>query len=181
VLNKLNHLKCWRLRSADQLPTGLMLSEAPGPHLQEQAASRLKLEKATYNTKEINKSKTNNISNISIILSKIVIILFKFFNQESPSALTRITYLLTQLSHTYKRPQTAISRLTFRRWSKTTRRRARFPSVNTPVSCRKKTTQTTTPHHPTAWHPPPSMGEVMVQLLGWALSSEGLASCFQMT
>jgi hypothetical protein len=75
--DKPSHLRCWRLRSADQLPTGLVLSGAPGPHLQERAASRLKLKKATYNNKGINKSKTNNISNISIVLSKIVIILFK--------------------------------------------------------------------------------------------------------
>jgi hypothetical protein len=65
------------LRSADQLPTGLVLSGAPGPHLQEQAASRLKLHRATYNTKGIDKSKTNNISKTSIVLSKIVIILFR--------------------------------------------------------------------------------------------------------
>jgi hypothetical protein len=26
-----SHPRCWRLRSADQLPTGLMLSGAPGP------------------------------------------------------------------------------------------------------------------------------------------------------
>jgi hypothetical protein len=42
-----------------------------------QAASKLKLNKAIHNNKGINKSKTNNTSNTSIILSKIVIILFK--------------------------------------------------------------------------------------------------------
>jgi hypothetical protein len=71
-----SHLRCWRLRSADQLPTGLVPLGAPGPHLQEQTASRLKLHRATYN-KGIDKSKTNNISNTSIVLSKIVIILFR--------------------------------------------------------------------------------------------------------
>jgi hypothetical protein len=45
--DKSSHLRCWRLRSADQLPTGLVLSGAPGPHLQMQTASRLKLKKAT--------------------------------------------------------------------------------------------------------------------------------------
>jgi hypothetical protein len=75
--DKSSHLRCWRLRSADQLSTGLMLSEAPEPHLQVQAANRFKLNKATYNNKEINKSKTNNTSNTSIVLSKIVIILFR--------------------------------------------------------------------------------------------------------
>jgi hypothetical protein len=68
VLDKSSHLRCWRLKSADQLPTGLVLSEAPGPHLQVQAANKLKLNKAIYNNKEINKSKTNNIPNISIVL-----------------------------------------------------------------------------------------------------------------
>jgi hypothetical protein len=75
--DKSSHLRCWRLRSADQLPTGLVLSGAPGPYLQEQAASRLKLHRATYNNKGIDKSTTNNISNTSIVLSKIVIILFR--------------------------------------------------------------------------------------------------------
>jgi hypothetical protein len=41
-----------------------------------QAASKLKLNKAIHNNEEINKSKTNT-SNTSIILSKIVIILFR--------------------------------------------------------------------------------------------------------
>jgi hypothetical protein len=77
VSDKSNHLRCWRLRSADQLPTGLVLSEASGPHLQMQAASKLKLNKATHNNRGIDKFKTNNTSNISIILSKIVIILFR--------------------------------------------------------------------------------------------------------
>jgi hypothetical protein len=54
-----------------------MLSEAPGPHFQVQAASKLKLNKAIHNNKEINKSKTNNTSNTSIVLFKIVIILFR--------------------------------------------------------------------------------------------------------
>jgi hypothetical protein len=31
VSDKSSHLRCWRLRSADQLPTGLVLSGAPGP------------------------------------------------------------------------------------------------------------------------------------------------------
>jgi hypothetical protein len=75
--DKSSHLRCWRLRSADQLPTGLVLSGAPGPHLQVQAASRLKLKTGTHNNKGINKSKTNNTSNILIVLSKIVIILFR--------------------------------------------------------------------------------------------------------
>jgi hypothetical protein len=47
-----SHLRCWRLRSADQLTTGLVLSGAPGPHLQEQTASRLRLHRATHNTRE---------------------------------------------------------------------------------------------------------------------------------
>jgi hypothetical protein len=75
--DKSSHLRCWRLRSADQLPTGLVLSGAPGPHLQVQTASRLKLNRATHNNRGIDKSKTNNTSNTSIVLSKIVIILFR--------------------------------------------------------------------------------------------------------
>jgi hypothetical protein len=75
--DKSSHLRCWRLKSADQLPIGLVLSGAPGPHLQVQIASKLKLKKATHNNRGINKSKTNNTSNTLIILSKIVIILFK--------------------------------------------------------------------------------------------------------
>jgi hypothetical protein len=51
LLDKSSHLRCWRLRSADQLPTGLVLSEASGPHLQEQTVSRFKLHKALYNNK----------------------------------------------------------------------------------------------------------------------------------
>jgi hypothetical protein len=47
-----SHLRCWRLRSADQLLTGLMLSGAPEPHLQKQAVSKLKLDKPIYNNKE---------------------------------------------------------------------------------------------------------------------------------
>jgi hypothetical protein len=77
--DKSSHLRCWRLRSADQLPTRLVLSGAPGPHLQVQPANKLKLNKATYNDKGINKSKTNNISNTLIVLFKIVIILFRIF------------------------------------------------------------------------------------------------------
>jgi hypothetical protein len=77
VSDKSSHLRCWRLRSADQLPTGLVLSEAPGPHLQMQAASRFKLKKGTHNNRGINNFKTNNTSNILIVLSKIVIILFR--------------------------------------------------------------------------------------------------------
>jgi hypothetical protein len=46
-------------------------------HLQEQTTSRLKLHRATHNNRGIDKSKTNNISNTSIVLSKIVIILFR--------------------------------------------------------------------------------------------------------
>jgi hypothetical protein len=79
LLDKSSHLRCWRLRSADQLPTGLVLSGAPGPHLQVQAASRFKLNKGIHNNKGINKSKTNNIFNTSIVLSKTVIILFRIF------------------------------------------------------------------------------------------------------
>jgi hypothetical protein len=75
--DKSSHLRCWRLRSADQLPIGLMLSGAPGPHFQVQAANKLKFNKAIHNNRGINKSKTNNTSNTSIVLSKIVIILFK--------------------------------------------------------------------------------------------------------
>jgi hypothetical protein len=67
VSDKPSHLRCWRLRSADQLSTGLVVSGAPGPHLQERAASRLKLRRATHNKKGIDKSKTNNISNTSIV------------------------------------------------------------------------------------------------------------------
>jgi hypothetical protein len=77
VSDKSSHLRCWRLRSADQLPTGLVLSGAPGPHLQVQAASRFKLKRATYNNRGINNFKTNNTSNTLIVLSKIVIILFR--------------------------------------------------------------------------------------------------------
>jgi hypothetical protein len=79
MLNRSSHLRCWRLKSANQLFTGLVLSGAPGPHLQEQAANRLKLHKATHNNKKIDKSNTNtnNVSNTSIVLSKIVIILFR--------------------------------------------------------------------------------------------------------
>jgi hypothetical protein len=50
---------------------------ASGPYLQERAASRFKFKRATHNNEGINKSKTNNISNISIVLSKLVIILFR--------------------------------------------------------------------------------------------------------
>jgi hypothetical protein len=75
--DKSSHLRCWRLRSANQLPTGLMLSGAPGPHLQMQAASRLKLKRATHNNRGIDNFKTNNTSNTLIVLSKIVIILFR--------------------------------------------------------------------------------------------------------
>jgi hypothetical protein len=91
--DKSSHLRCWRLRSADQLPTGLVLSGAPGPHLQVQAASRLKLKTGTHNNRGIDKSKTNNTSNTLIVLSKT--------DQESPSAFTRITHLLTKLSHRF--------------------------------------------------------------------------------
>jgi hypothetical protein len=42
-----------------------------------QTASRLKLKRATHNNRGIDKSKTNNTSNTLIVLSKIVIILFK--------------------------------------------------------------------------------------------------------
>jgi hypothetical protein len=75
--DKSSHLRCWRLRSADQLPTGLVLLGAPGPHLQVQAASRLKLKKGTHNNRGINNFKTNNTSNTLIVPSKIVIILFR--------------------------------------------------------------------------------------------------------
>jgi hypothetical protein len=68
--DKSSHLRCWRLRSADQLPTGLVLSGAPGPHLQVQAASRLKLKRATHNNRGIDNFKTNNTSNTLIVLSK---------------------------------------------------------------------------------------------------------------
>jgi hypothetical protein len=75
--DKSSHLRCWRLRSADQLSTGLVLSGAPGPHLQVQATSKLKLKKATHNNKGINKFKINNTSNTLIVLSKIMIISFR--------------------------------------------------------------------------------------------------------